>query len=74
MIYRRILLPTLCLLSVATLPLQVAAQTLPSEPTAPAMDAPMRVATPQTAEKLYSFKFEGADLDTVMETYCEWTG
>lgn len=36
-----------------------------------------RVVTPKLvdpAEKLYSFKFEGADLDTVMQTYCEWTG
>lgn len=28
----------------------------------------------RASEKLFSFKFEGADLDTVMETYCEWTG
>lgn len=26
------------------------------------------------AAKLQSFKFEGADLDTVMTMYCEWTG
>jgi general secretion pathway protein D len=25
-------------------------------------------------ERLYSFRFVGADLDTVMETYCQWTG
>ncbi len=31
-------------------------------------------AHPKSNGKLYSFKFEGADLDTVMETYCEWTG
>jgi len=26
------------------------------------------------AQRLQSFKFEGADLDTVMTMYCEWTG
>ncbi len=72
--YRRIPLPMLSLLSTAALLLQAMAQTTPSAPEAPLMAAPQQVvATPQRAEKLYSFKFEGADLDTVMQTYCEWT-
>ena len=34
-----------------------------------------RTVTPQgQAPRLQSFKFEGADLDTVMTMYCEWTG
>jgi len=50
------------------------AQAPPSAPENPATTPPKQVAaTPQRAEKLYSFKFEGADLDTVMQTYCEWT-
>ena len=40
-----------------------------SEPAAPSQLSPQ----PRPAEELYSFKFEGADLDTVMETYCLWT-
>ena len=28
----------------------------------------------KTDERLYSFRFVSADLDTVMETYCQWTG
>jgi general secretion pathway protein D len=38
--------------------------------------APQRVVTPKPQkkpEKLYSFKFEGSDLDVVMQTYCDWT-
>jgi general secretion pathway protein D len=36
--------------------------------------APSQLITPpQRSEQLFSFKFEGADLDTVMETYCQWT-
>ena len=34
--------------------------------------APITVSPP--AEELQSFRFEGADIDTVMEQYCEWTG
>ena len=31
--------------------------------------------TPATKEQeLQSFRFEGADIDTVMTQYCEWTG
>jgi len=49
----------------------------------PESNAPVRstrtvvpnLATPQKqAQRLQSFKFEGADLDTVMTMYCEWTG
>ncbi len=35
----------------------------------------MRPATvPAAKERLQSFKFESADIDTVMTQYCEWTG
>lgn len=71
MIYRQILLPALTLLSTSALLLQASAQ---APPAAPKNAAPRQIETPKTAEKLYSFKFEGADLDTVMQTYCEWTG
>jgi len=70
--YRQISLPALSLLSTAVLLLQTTAQTAPS---APAMAAPQQVAAPahRKAKQFFSFKFEGADLDTVMETYCQWT-
>ncbi len=71
---RRISLPTLTLLSIAAMLLQATAQGSPSAPVAPTNPVARKVETPKTAEKLYSFKFEGADLDTVMATYCEWTG
>ena len=29
---------------------------------------------PQKEQELQSFRFEGADIDTVMTQYCEWTG
>ena len=29
---------------------------------------------PQAQQELQSFRFEGADIDTVMTQYCEWTG
>jgi general secretion pathway protein D len=54
----------------------VAAPPAPGRP-APAIPAPQRVFVPpktDPAEKIYSFKLEGADLETVMQTYCEWTG
>jgi len=47
----------------------------PNAPAPRAVPAPIaRKSRPKEDGKLYSFKFEGADLDTVMETYCEWTG
>ena len=35
---------------------------------------PNRSTQQSQAPRLQSFKFEGADLDTVMTMYCEWTG
>ena len=32
------------------------------------------VPLPQKEQELQSFRFEGADIDTVMTQYCEWTG
>ncbi len=72
--YRRISLPILILLSTAAVLLQATAQAPSPAPSAPANTAPQQVVTPHKAETPYSFKFEGADLDTVMETYCQWTG
>ncbi len=47
-------------------------------PQAPAPARPVRtvtpVPTPAGNDALVSFKFEGADLETVMAQYCEWTG
>jgi general secretion pathway protein D len=45
-----------------------------SAPKATSAPTSSQAIRPKQNEKLYSFKFEGADLDTVMETYCEWTG
>ncbi len=44
----------------------------------PGSTSSQRIVTPQiqprkTAQKLQSFEFVGADLDTVMTMYCEWT-
>ncbi len=88
MTHRRISSPILTLLSTAALLLHATAQGPPTAPAAPApapatpapaTPAPATTALRQlpaskAAEKLYSFKFEGADLETVMTTYCEWTG
>jgi len=45
-------------------------------PSAPPTSAPPKSTTFRTTAttKLQSFKFEQADLDTVMTMYCEWTG
>ena len=75
MTYRRISRPLLTGLSTAVLLLQTVAQAPTPLLSAPVASAPQRRAIPkQQAKRLFSFKFEGADLDTVMETYCEWTG
>lgn len=47
------------------------------QPSAVPTEGATRTVTPQAplkTEQLQSFKFEGADLDTVMTQYCEWTG
>ncbi len=74
MTHRRISSPTLTILSTAALLLQATAQGPPSAPAIPGNIAPRQTTVPKSTEKLYSFRFEGADLDTVMQTYCEWTG
>ncbi len=58
--------------------LNLGAQALPptSKPATTIPGGGLRGATiksPKKPEKLQSFKFEGADLDTVMTQYCEWT-
>ena len=35
---------------------------------------PTEMPLPQKEQELQSFRFEGADIDTVMTQYCEWTG
>jgi general secretion pathway protein D len=71
--YRRIPLPALFLLSTAALLLQATAQPPSSAPASPGTATPPKAqASSDKDGELYSFKFEGADLDTVMETYCQW--
>ncbi len=65
--YRHLLLPLLSV-SLLSAPDFVLAQGIPS----PNVTPPASV--PQKAEKLQDFAFEGADLDTVMTMYSEWTG
>ncbi len=84
--HRRLPLPILSTLSTAVFLQLATAQTPPQAPTAApdqpkptpaAVAQPQQVAaakkTPKKEEQLQSFKFEGADLDTVMAMYCSWT-
>jgi general secretion pathway protein D len=67
--YRHLILPTLSILIFAAPSLSIA-QGAP--PTAPAQTAPPQLR--KKAMQLQTFQFEGADLDTVMKMYSEWTG
>ena len=78
----------LAVLSTGAMLLQVAAQAPPTRPAArppvrrPAPEKQKQdpaatdegTATVTRDGKLYSFEFTGADLEIVMETYCDWTG
>ena len=72
--HRRIPLPALIISSVAVMLLQIMAQAPPGVPAAPpAIAVPEVEISVNPESQLFSFKFEGADLDMVMETYCQWT-
>ena len=86
--YRRFPLPALTVLLASVFLLQTEAQAPPTAsrpgqakappPSAAANTlAAKKAVTTQTtkaAAKLYSFRFEGSNLDIVMQTYCGWTG
>lgn len=47
---------------------------LPPDLYSQGIPAPGLAPQPQKEQELQSFRFEGADIDTVMTQYCEWTG
>ncbi len=74
--YRHLFLLTISIPALSAV--NLGAQALPptSKPATTIPGGGLRGATitsPKKPEQLQSFKFEGADLDTVMTQYCEWT-